>query len=58
MPIHINTPQRTKLLNSGLQDKQFLHVIGTGSFGTVVEGRYKGNVQQLFMYVQLNHIYR
>lgn len=38
----INTPEKAQLLKFGLPDRSILHVLGSGTFGTVVEGKYKG----------------
>lgn len=37
-----NTPDRTRLLNQSLEDITDMKILGRGSFGTVVEGEYKG----------------
>lgn len=45
--LEINTPQRAELLKRGIQNKSVLNVLGSGTFGTVVEGKYKSE----FIYI-------
>lgn len=40
--LEINSPKKTELLNGGIKNKSILHILGSGTFGTVVEGKYKG----------------
>lgn len=43
----ISTPEKRNLLKRGLQNTNIYHVIGTGSFGTVIEAKYKGMMSSI-----------
>ncbi|XP_034938872.1 serine/threonine-protein kinase mos-like [Chelonus insularis] len=42
LPFSIDTPNRKRIINNGLQDEE-KSVLGTGSFGTVYKASYKGD---------------
>lgn len=52
--INLDTPNREQILNCGCHNLLECHIIGKGSYGTVIKGIYKGKLN--FIYVLYIHV--